>query len=593
MSCAAVLPPPAAHRCPNPAACSANRTLLLACSSEASGTNMTNVSDNSRDVKDCRHTGGARLTTAGDGTSFAEQQCVEGYTGNLCGKCVPGHGSMRPFSCRRCYPRGTLVAMYVIASLCMLGFMKLVCWFTIKDSYRHAPSDDGSGDAGPAEPSHLLRQLVLHGQYTLIIASVQAADAWPPSITKPLQALAWVWSPASPETLAPDCLVTAGASVPPSVAKVVFYLIMPLVLLLLLLLLETCLHFVKAMPCIRARQGGLAYFYTRASRGSLKDRLVAAGMVAMFFFLPSIVRTAFGLFACIMIDKPDTKPYLTLALGAFWKHDTDQLCFAGWHRGFALGLGIPLLLLVCAVPLFSLWKTLPNRHLLASPAWRKHYSFLVQYYKPRYIYWEAVVTTQTIGLVALSVFSYTLGPYYQALVMNVAIACIGLLLAFVRPLAHRDALNVAFASMSCLFLTSYSAMAFAQTTGRGGGADLELSNAEAAAIPLLMGVWVVGAYVAFVAWVLWKLVKLIDWRRCLRAICNLCNRLCPCCPQCFQPAHGAGGSSPACQGVNGVGRAGGTGGGGASGGCVLAEKADAAITLPGGDQHIQKSPAKH
>jgi hypothetical protein len=160
-------------------------------------------------------------------------------------------------------------------------------------------------------------------------------------------------------------------------------------------------------------------------------------MMIVFFVLPSIVCSCFGLFACFNIDQPAQPPNMLLAVGSCWVHDTDQLCFVSWHRSLAIGLGIPLLLFVCFVPCFILYRTLPNRAMLGNALWLQHYGFLVQEYKPSCRFWEAVVAAQTLLLVAISVFSYTLSPFYQAVLMNVAVAVIWLLLAVVRPLHTR------------------------------------------------------------------------------------------------------------------------------------------------------------
>jgi hypothetical protein len=289
----------------------------------------------------------------------------------------------------------------------------------------------------------------------------------------------------------------------------VFYVLLPLVMLALLLLLEVVIRFVRDRR--RRHQLGLPYT-SSTSTSSLKDQLIAASMVVIYFFLPSIVRSCFGLFACIRIDQPAQPPNMPLAVGSFWVHDTEQLCFAGWHRRLAIGLGIPLLLFVSFVPGFILYKTLPNRARLGDPVWLQHYGFLVQDYKPGCRYWEVVVSAQTILLVALSVFSYTLGPFYQAVLMNVAVAVILLLLAVVRPLAHKDTQRVALFSMGCLFLTSYSALAFVQMAGKLSDSALSLTSAEAGAIPTFMGVIVVVANCVFLAWVLWKLVRSVEWK---------------------------------------------------------------------------------
>jgi len=171
----------------------------------------------------------------------------------------------------------------------------------------------------------------------------------------PVKALATFWGPASPETLAPECLLSLVSAVQPAVAKVVFFLLTPVLMLLALLLIE--LAVVTISPLHKSRDG-------------FADRLLATGMVVAFFFLPSVARTAFSLFACIQIDRAGQLPYTPQAVGWFFLHDTDQVCFVGWHRRLVLGLGIPLCVLVCMAPASILWLTLRNRKRLDDPDFR-------------------------------------------------------------------------------------------------------------------------------------------------------------------------------------------------------------------------------
>eukprot|EP00775_Hariotina_reticulata_P006569 gene6569-6797_t len=152
---------------------------------------------------------------------------------------------------------------------------------------------------------------------------------------------------------------------------------------------------------------------------------------------------------------------------------------------------------------------------LDDPRFVRHYYFLLQDYKPKHRYWEAVVSLQTIGLVAVSVFCFTLGPYYQALALNVLLAAFALLLVVVQPLAHKQAMNVALASLLCLFLTSYTALTFAQHGSFIAAGSSHQKTAELLAIPMYMGAVVVVFNFVYIAWVVWQLFHLIRWRQVL------------------------------------------------------------------------------
>uniref|UniRef100_A0A383WGI8 Uncharacterized protein n=1 Tax=Tetradesmus obliquus TaxID=3088 RepID=A0A383WGI8_TETOB len=331
------------HRCPNPAACQGNRSILLdSCSSPA----------------------GPQWPCTGPG-QFSALQCSSGYSGNLCAVCKLGFGATKPFTCRHCLPKPTLLGLYIVAAVVMLLLIKLLCMFTMAEASRSnqgigsssnssigptaslprsqqgaaaaeasaAPgtctarsnssssSSSSSSDNG-TEPSMLLRALVLFMQYQIIVASVGVS--WPAPLEVPLQGLAWIWSGASPETLAPDCLLRDGSDSGSSLAvkRVMFHVLAPLAMLCVLVAVEVLTAFAAAAG--RARSKALLL---------LPGRLLATALVVLFFFLPSLSRTAFSLFACIRIDAPAAAPYAAAAVGWFSVLDTNAACFGdGWHK---------------------------------------------------------------------------------------------------------------------------------------------------------------------------------------------------------------------------------------------------------------------
>jgi hypothetical protein len=457
-----------------------------------------------------------------------------------------------------------MLAIYAVGAIGLLLAMKLMCHFTLKESQKFglilaenegrkdmqeelpdfvtvpsttssigaaaaaAAASSGGGLATAASigraasrnrsrnaaagvrATHLVRHLVLHCQWTLLLSSIQLAEAWPGSIAWALQVLAWMWAPATPAALAPECLNTFS-SIPAAIQKLVFFLVVPLVMLLIMLVIETvCTHF--------GFSGEEEHLY---------DRLLATCFIVMFFFLPTIASTAFSLFACIELDKPSDAPGVApgskpAAVGWFFMHDLDQVCFFaadGWHRRLALGLGIPLTLLVLAVPICIVAVMLRNWRRRSDAHFLQHFYFLVQYYSPTYCWYEAVVISQTLALVFLSVFGYSLGPYRQALAMNIVIFLSGVLLLFLQPLRHREAKNVAVCSMVCLFLMSYTALTFAQ---------FGVGQLSKEAISVYMGLIVVVVNVAFVAWVLWQLWKMINWRGVWQQAAWICRAIAAC-----------------------------------------------------------------
>jgi hypothetical protein len=375
-----------------------------------------------------------------------------------------------------------IITLYVVSACVMLACIKLLLHFTL--------ADNAAAQKSEAEPpAELLRCLVLYGQRLLIVASLSVD--WPSSIAYPLRALALVWSGSSPETLSAHCILPASSSVPLAVQLVVFYLAMPLAMLLVLLLLEV----LQATKC-------LVLSRTRGTALKLLPRLGSSAMVVLFFFLPSLQRTLFGLFACIPLDQAAAWPYKAMAVGSFWVYDTSSICFAtGWHRYLSLGLGIPLIALLCVVlPGFIVFITVSNSSKLYEAGFKRSWGFLTHSYRPRFCWWEAVVVCETAALVAISVSGVNVGPSYQCLLMIAALMLVSNLQLGFKPYAHVQAGRAMLQGTHCLLLTTLAGMSFLPLGAVHPGATYGM----------VMGGILVAVHAVYVCSVLWRLARLID-----------------------------------------------------------------------------------
>eukprot|EP00878_Enallax_costatus_P010121 GHUV01010566.1.p1 GENE.GHUV01010566.1~~GHUV01010566.1.p1 ORF type:complete len:453 (+),score=58.75 GHUV01010566.1:1879-3237(+) len=370
---------PAFHcRCPNPASCHpANVTALTACAEALS-------------LQGHQHIPASFSKLKCGGTGYANLQCSQGYYGILCGMCTLGYGHVKPFTCRKCLSRGLIIGLYLAAAVVLFGFMKLLCHFTLAETA--ASATQGLQTPGSRmHVTHLLKPLVLYFQYLLIIATLSID--WPEPLSYPVRALALVFSSTSPETLSVDCLFSAGG-LPAAVKKVLFYLAAPLVMLVALLVVEgLILMFVRNKERVNA---------------SAVDRLASSAIVVLFFFLPSLARTTFSLFACVTVDKlgASSTDVGLAAVGRFWLLDLQQSCYEGYHLGWSLGLGVPLLLFICfALPGAIFGLAVKNtKQAVYHPSFARHYGFLFQTYKPSRCFWEGVIALQTVVMVAVSVY---------------------------------------------------------------------------------------------------------------------------------------------------------------------------------------------
>lgn len=200
---------------------------------------------------------------------------------------------------------------------------------------------------------------------------------------------------------------------------------MPVAMLLLLLLLDALCSLVVQKRATRQRQvHGI----------SMRDRFFSLFLCTSFMFLPTWAHTVFSLFSCIPLDVWVAPLYAPKAVGSFLAQHMSEQCYApgGYHKAYALGLGLPLLILICFVlpaGLFSFIWISNRRGLLVNESFEKHFGFL--YRSWRFCWWESVVVVQTTTLVMIGTFGYALGVYFQLLVITAALVIIGVLLLLV------------------------------------------------------------------------------------------------------------------------------------------------------------------
>eukprot|EP00775_Hariotina_reticulata_P002453 gene2453-2756_t len=181
-------------------------------------------------------------------------------------------------------------------------------------------------------------------------------------------------------------------------------------------------------------------------------------MVILFFFFPSLARAALGLFMCVHV-KGDAA--VGLPNRSLWMFDTSQACWGPSHSAYALGFGIPLLLTVFVGMPAGVGCVLWFGRRRAEQQWLvTHFGFLFVHFRSECYMWEVVTLVQTLVVVVVSVLSYQLGAFYQALLLNAVLVVIAVMLLWFRPFTSRRVQYMAVASLGCQLLTSYAAMSF-------------------------------------------------------------------------------------------------------------------------------------
>lgn len=459
----------------------------------------------------------------------SSNSCSQGYTSNLCGECEAYWGSPRQFVCRECGKSATILTLYVLAAVVLLFYTKILCHFTLSSS--NTPTGLGPFTPpvqGPVEetvqqhphhPQHLQRQptraaacvtdiahvFMFYLQCLWILSSLNAR--FPVSLSAPFHALEWLFSSSSPRALGIDCILRDRSHMPVPVQEFLLSMLMPLAIMLVLLAFETLAGFCKPyLSRCSARFG-----YSKTNVKAQFHKLIATGIIVMSTFLPQLLRAVFGLFACVPLDAPVAAPYEANAVGTFWVRHMSQQCWQGFHKGLALGAGIPLVLLLCVV-----W---PGSVLVFMPRHRdgslysnelRHYSFLYALYRPAAAWWEVVVIVQLALLVAISVFAVNLGTYFGCVVLIAAFFLVFLLLGWLRPYESRITCAVAIRGALCVFLACFSTLVFMPAGSVSGQVE---SGGAYEHYAVAVGVVVLCMNVAYVVWVGWHVVRVVGWKR--------------------------------------------------------------------------------
>ena len=359
--------------------------------------------------------------------------CAEGHTGNACGSCAPGYGSLSPFHCRKCLARGSIIAIY---------FGVTAAAFFLVSYLVHSTLEDNVQGVAASRPSDYLKLLIRHLQYLVIIGSLQIE--WPAALTGIFAAAGAAFSAAgSAGVVSMECVLSDNSSVPVPVQKLLLQLGLPIVVMVAVLL-------VRGLVCAVSRG---------ARQVPASVILVVSCLVGLFTFLPFFVRSGLSLFACYSLDASTSDPYPEFAVAnasrGYWVHDMGQACWQGWHKAWAVGLGVPLLAALCVgVPLGTLLLLVLNRRRLGEAGFKAYVGFLYHQYSARCFYWEAVSSLQVMLLTAISVFSYTLGAYNSTFLLNVLLVLFWVLQQAFKPSAFKDLHLASFASIGCLYATT-------------------------------------------------------------------------------------------------------------------------------------------
>ena len=384
--------------------------------------------------------------------------CAAGHTGNLCGQCADGYGTTSSLRCGKCMAPRLQLGAY----LSLVGVTVLFITATVHFTWQ----DNKAGDRS-LRPSDLIKVLVQFLQYVTIVGNISVP--WPAFLTGMFTAATVVFGVGSGQALSLDCWLShySPSKLPLALQRQLSYFIGALVVVVACALLMNLLHVFNRLwaACLRGIKRTPERRQQKAPRLHFWSRLRVTLLVTAFYAYPTLVRAALSFFACLRIDYSDSKqPYPEYSIrshaAGYFVGGIQQECFAGWHKAWALGFGLPAVLVLCVgvpVGLFVfLWC---SKAKTSDATFREHYGFLFRNYTESKPWWEAIWSIQTVLLTAISVFHFTIQAYYalllMALVLLLSVAAQVSARPYAQPLLHR----LHLASTCCLYFIVWLSLA--------------------------------------------------------------------------------------------------------------------------------------
>jgi hypothetical protein len=362
----------------------------------------------------------------------------------------------------------------------------------------------------------LIKVLVLYLQYTAIIGSVSVP--WPLfDLKRWFQAVNVVFAGTTGQTLSLDCWLFGyipQGRLPLAVQRQLVYFLAPVFVLLAVVAL---LWLSWAMgrwllPLVWQPEKGA----DQQPAKLIMRKMPVALLVMTFYAYPTLLRASLSFFACLRINRvppevqlpPGAAAPLNHTLG-YWVSDISQQCFAGYHKAWALGLGLPSTLLWCiAVPVAMGVGLFLCQDKADRDSFREHFGFLYRSYRPERMWWEAVWAARTVVLTLVSVFAIPLERYFAVLSLLVVFLVSAVLQNVFQPYAFPTLHRMHMVSTSCLVVTTLGALAMLA---------YDIQESTALKLRITIAVFVMVVNVVFVGLCLWKLAPAVhSW--CMSAM---------------------------------------------------------------------------
>jgi hypothetical protein len=297
--------------------------------------------------------------------------------------------------CETCPDRGLTIFLMILGCLITLAVIIFLVASAISD-------------AGKIKLSESIQKITLN--YLQVIAFAQKFPLRWPRVLVDLFEFQGAISTVGEHLLSPDCLSTTTSPAELFYSKQIMFAVSPFIVI------SCSFLFWFVYGCCSGNR-----FFTKRARDdqtTTKDKFVLTICTVLYLLFPTLCTQAFEMFHCRYVA------------GEFYlAADMEEVCYKERHaQWMALGIA-QLLLYVIGLPILVLLFLRRNKH-MEGGGLKKHativrYGLFYGAYKEGSYYWEIILTTRKIAVVALSVFGPGIGTERQVqAVLAVLLICI-------------------------------------------------------------------------------------------------------------------------------------------------------------------------
>lgn len=299
-------------------------------------------------------------------------ECGKGYSGNLCQNCIWGYSHSQAYSCAKCPPIPSNLALCGVVILALAGLVWTLVASAISGAARYS-----------ALLSVYLRGLLSHAQMIVVAASLDLS--WPYFAATFLEQQSAIGS-VSDQFFSFECVIAElrGTNEGIFAVKLGILTTLPMVVIVSSLLVWLLIWLIRGVR-------------------SLFRKLQSTAAVLLFMLHPTLTRNSFSPFACLQLESGRS----------YMLSDMSIECWSAAHSRILYLTAVPCILVwVVALPAVVLVLMIRKKGERAEDI---RYSFLAKGYSDRFHYWEFAVLSRKVLMISASVFLVSQSVQLQAL----------------------------------------------------------------------------------------------------------------------------------------------------------------------------------